>query len=75
MQHVLMDAVGFVGKSMQHRSGAAGAHEVFAQLAALTLLVVQDDTSAPTMAPPMRRKAWALDIGVADNRARSSKSD
>jgi hypothetical protein len=70
-----MDAFGFVGKSTQHRSGKGGEHMVLAQLAALSVRTDHDDTTAPTIALPIRRKAWARDIGVADNLARSSRSD
>ena len=74
-QHVLMDAVGFVGKSMQHRSGVGGGHVVAAQLAALTVPVAQSVATAPTIALPIKRKACAREMGLADNRARSSRSD
>ena len=56
-QQVLMDALGFVGKSMQQRSGNAGVHVVAAQLRACTVRGAHNATAAPTMALPIRRRA------------------
>jgi len=57
LQQVLMEAVGFVGKSMQHRSGNGAVHVVCAQLLAHRARGVQAATTAPTMARPIRRSA------------------